>query len=96
MKYLWCGLLGAPVIAGLALWAQTTPSAGPPAQPPSQQFANPPASPDDQTRIILDVTRVNILFTVTDKKGRFITDLGKDDFQIIESKRKALDRRCSV
>ena len=26
-------------------------------------------------------------FTVTDKKGKFITDLGKDDFQVIESKK---------
>src|SRR5438552_11465477 len=39
------------------------------------------------TRIILEVNRVNMLFTVTDKKGRFITDLGKDDFQVIESKK---------
>ncbi len=30
---------------------------------------------DPSTRIILDVTRVNMLFTVTDKKGRFVTDL---------------------
>lgn len=37
--------------------------------------------------IILDVNRVNMLFTVSDKKGRFITDLGKDDFQIFEEKK---------
>ncbi len=42
---------------------------------------------EDQTRIVLDVTRVNMLFTVSDKKGRFVTDLGKDDFEIIENKR---------
>jgi VWFA-related protein len=41
---------------------------------------------DPSTRIILDVTRVNMLFTVTDKKGRFVTDLGKDDFQVFENK----------
>jgi VWFA-related protein len=28
-----------------------------------------------------------MLFTVTDKKGRFITDLTKDDFQVIEAKK---------
>ncbi len=28
-----------------------------------------------------------MLFTVSDKKGRFVTDLNKDDFEIIESKR---------
>src|SRR3954470_20727169 len=42
---------------------------------------------DDPTRIILDVTRVNILFTVTDKKGRFVTDLGKTDFDVVENKK---------
>jgi len=56
----------------------------------AQQTAPKPANatPEEQTRIILDVTRVNLLFTVTDKKGRFITDLSKDDFEIVESKRK--------
>lgn len=44
--------------------------------------------PVDPNRIILDVTRVNMLFTVTDKKGRFITDLGKEDFQVVENKRQ--------
>jgi len=42
---------------------------------------------DPTTKITLDVTRVNVLFTVTDKKGRFVTDLGKDDFQVMESKK---------
>jgi VWFA-related protein len=41
---------------------------------------------DPGTRIILDVTRVNMLFTVTDRKGRFVTDLTKDDFQVFENK----------
>jgi VWFA-related protein len=43
---------------------------------------------DERTRIILDVTRVNLLFTVTDKKGRFVTDLTRDDFQVREGKRE--------
>jgi Ca-activated chloride channel family protein len=45
-----------------------------------------PVDPAD-TRIKVDVTRVNVLFTVTDKKGRFITDLGKDDFLVTENKK---------
>ena len=49
----------------------------------------PPAgSEPDPGRIVLDVTRVNMLFTVTDKKGRFITDLTKDDFQLTEGKKQ--------
>lgn len=42
---------------------------------------------EEKTRIILDVTRVNVLFTVTDRKGRFITNLTRDDFEVIEEKR---------
>lgn len=53
---------------------------------PAQAPAAP--RPDDKTRIVLDVTRVNILFTVTDKKGRFITDLGKAEFEVFEGRRK--------
>ena len=50
----------------------------------------PAQTPQDEptTKITLDVTRVNVLFTVTDKKGRFVTDLVKDDFQVMESKKQ--------
>jgi len=63
-------------------WAQTRP-----AQPAKPSEDNP------QARIILDVTRVNLLFTVTDKRGRFVTDLTKDDFSVREGKnfQKILD-----
>lgn len=58
------------------------------AQQPAQRPGRTPAVQDDeQTRITLDVTRVNILFTVTDKRGRFITDLTKNDFEVIENKK---------
>src|SRR5215468_10469874 len=49
--------------------------------------APPPPQSDETARILVDVTRVNLLFTVSDKKGRFVTDLNKDDFEIIESKK---------
>jgi len=46
------------------------------------------SSPQDSgTTIRLDVSRVNLLFTISDKKGRFVTDLGKDDLEIIENKK---------
>ena len=41
---------------------------------------------DSDSRIQVEVNRVNILFTVTDKKGRFITDLNKADFLVLENK----------
>jgi VWFA-related protein len=47
--------------------------------------APPAAEPD--ARITLDVTRVQLLFTVSDKRGRFVTDLGKDDFEVFEAKK---------
>ncbi|HEX4751085.1 MAG TPA: VWA domain-containing protein [Bryobacteraceae bacterium] len=34
-----------------------------------------------------EVTRVNMLFTVTDKHGRFVTDLGRNDFEVSENKK---------
>src|SRR5450755_559210 len=61
-----------------AVWAQQ--AAAPAAQKPE-------IIDDPSTRIILDVTRVNMLFSVTDKKGRFVTDLAKDDFQVVENKK---------
>lgn len=36
---------------------------------------------------VSEVTRVNMLFTVTDKRGRFITDLNRNDFEIFENKK---------
>ncbi len=45
-------------------------------------------SSEERTRIVLDVARVNLLFAVTDKKGRFVTNLTKDDFEIKEEKRE--------
>jgi VWFA-related protein len=62
-----------------AVWAQQ--AVAPAAQKPAEIVDDP------STRIILDVTRVNMLFTVTDRKGRFVTDLVKDDFQVFENKR---------
>ncbi len=41
----------------------------------------------DPNRIILDVFRVNFLFTVSDRKGRFVINLIKDDFEVYEEKK---------
>lgn len=49
------------------------------------QDSTPGSSADNPIRA--EVTRVNMLFTVTDKKGRFVTDLKKDDFQVFENKK---------
>jgi Ca-activated chloride channel family protein len=76
MNSLLAGLLLASAL-GSALQAQQ------PAQRPGRATEE-----DEKTRIILDVTRVNILFTVTDKRGRFITDLTKNDFEVVDNKKQ--------
>ncbi len=50
-----------------------------PVQPPPQEM--------DET-IKLEVTRVNLLFTVTDRRGRFVNNLTREDFDLIENKRR--------
>jgi Ca-activated chloride channel homolog len=70
------GVLCALVVAVEAQNQKVTP-------PPAAQA--PGAQPE--TSITLDVNRVNMLFTVSDKKGRFITDLSKEDFLITEEKK---------
>lgn len=47
--------------------------------------AQPPTQPDDTIRV--DVQRVSMLFTVSDRHGRFVTDLTKDNFEVIERKK---------
>lgn len=67
-------LAGTGVIAFCAAAPQQNASA----QQPGASAENP---------IRAEVTRVNMLFTVTDKKGRFVTDLTKNDFQVFENKK---------
>jgi VWFA-related protein len=63
----------------IAIWAAE--------QIPAQPAKQAPVEQDDLSRITVDVTRVGMQFTVLDKKGRFVTDLKKEDFDIIEGKR---------
>jgi VWFA-related protein len=63
----------------VAPWAVGQKPTAPPAQSVPQSA--------ESTRIVVDVTQVDLLFTVKDKKARFVTDLTKDDFEIIEKKR---------
>jgi VWFA-related protein len=73
-------ILCASSVLGVALWAAQQNPVQPPKQVPVPQS-------DETTRISVEVTRVNMLFTVTDKKGKFVTNLGKDDFEVIDTKK---------
>ena len=68
-------------LAALPLAAQSK------TKPSKSTAAQTPPAAADEARITLDVTRVQLLFTVSDKKGRFVSDLTKQDFEIIESKK---------
>lgn len=52
-----------------------------------------PAAPTTQARpggdqtISVDVNLVNLLFTVADKKGKFVTNLRKEDFKVFEDEK---------
>jgi Ca-activated chloride channel family protein len=76
----WSAALAVPVCLGVALWAQT-PATAPPVAPGSVDTSQPEA------KFSSGITQVNVLFTVTDKKGRFVTDLTVNDFEVIENKK---------
>lgn len=67
------------LLAGSFMVAQN-----PPPPPPAQ--SQEPTEADSGT-IRSEVTRVNMLFTVTDRKGRFVTDLVRNDFSVFENKK---------
>ena len=65
------------------------------ASPETKSSATPPAPEPDEsaTTIRTTVNEVNVIFTVTDKKGRYITDLKRDDFRVIDDGRPATEIR---
>jgi len=60
---------------------------------PAQNAAPPPGATDDQddkiTTIVKQVDEVSVIFTVTDKRGKFVNDLKKDDFQVVDDSKPA-------
>src|SRR5271165_1785531 len=68
---------------------QSTPAPNTPAPAAAQQ----PAQTDDQeeklTTIVKQVDEVNVVFTVTDKRGKFVNDLKKEDFQVVDDNKPA-------
>ena len=57
-----------------------------PAQSP--QTSQPPQSSQSDQTITVYVDLVNILFTVADRKGKFVTNLRKDDFKVFEDEKQ--------
>lgn len=70
---------------------QPAPAAPPVSSPaPGQQLANPGSSdvPDDNAplgKVVSIVNIKNLIFTVTDKHGKFVKDLKQDQFRILDN-----------
>ena len=82
MKFAAVWLAGVVLFGGVSLLRSQTQR-----PPASNENGQQPLPSSTSGPIRAEVTRVNMLFTVTDKHGRFVTDLGKDDFEIFENKK---------
>ncbi len=78
------------IVAMIALATALCPAQTPPAsaQKPPAPAQTPPAPSPSDSRIRVAVERVNVPFTVTDHKDRFVTDLTQDDFSVYEDGKK--------
>jgi VWFA-related protein len=82
MRKLLVGLVLVLMLASLAAGQRGQRASGPaPAQVASS------SKPSDDQTLSVNVDLVNILFPVVDRKGKFVTNLKKEDFKIFEDER---------
>ena len=62
-------------------------------QPGAPATADSPDTSEPEAKFISRPTEVNVVFTVTDKHGRFIRDLAKDNFNVFDTKEPVKDVR---
>ena len=68
--------------------APSAPAAATPPADAAQKPADPNAPPDDSVLVIkVPTNEVNVVFTVTDKHGKRITDLKQADFHVVDDNR---------
>jgi Ca-activated chloride channel family protein len=72
------------------LFAQTATPATPPA---AQSPDSADSGPDSVAKIRVGINEVNVVFTVTDKHGRRVTDLKQNDFRIVDDSKPAVEIR---
>ncbi|MGO9648451.1 MAG: VWA domain-containing protein [Terriglobales bacterium] len=78
--------------AGVAAASQSQPAPSPQAEGTAPPTAAAPAD-DSAPTIVKRVNEVNVVFTVTDKHGRYVRDLKKNDFKIIDDSKPVLEIR---
>jgi Ca-activated chloride channel homolog len=87
----------APATAPAAPPTQSAPSATPPVKPtPAAPRLEDPDESDAReaiTTIKVPVNEVRVIFTVTDKHGRYIKDLKKNDFKVVDDRKPAAQIR---
>jgi Ca-activated chloride channel family protein len=79
----------------------STPSVAAPAKPPQAAPQNslnktsddPATESTDVPRIKVGINEVNVVFTVTDKHGKRVTDLKQNDFHIVDDRKPAVEIR---
>nr|WP_229739000.1 VWA domain-containing protein [Edaphobacter dinghuensis] len=81
-----------PAASAATAGSQTSPTAQQPAAskttPPTTTTPGQPSSQEEPiTTIQVQVNEVNLIFTVTDKKGRFITGLQRQNFGLLDDQR---------
>jgi Ca-activated chloride channel family protein len=67
------------------------PGAAPPSSSPASSQSQPPspANEDSATTITKTVNEVNVVFTVTDKHGRYVKNLARGDFSVLDDSKPA-------
>ena len=80
--------------ASASVQPQAPPQADPPAaksaqSEPSQSGTPSNPSDDSVSTIVKTVNEVNVVFTVTDKRGRYVRNLGKSDFSVLDDSKPA-------
>jgi Ca-activated chloride channel homolog len=79
------------VAAQSSAQAQQTPPAG--AQKPEQNSSEQGADSGDLPRFRVGTNEVNVVFTVTDKHGKHVTDLKQADFRVVDDNKPAAEIR---
>jgi Ca-activated chloride channel family protein len=91
------------VSSGLPLLSQSPPNPAPQSPPPAQNSAEQKPADDksgeqgadngDIPRIRVGTNEVNVVFTVTDKHGKRVTDLKQGDFRFVDDNKPAVEVR---
>jgi VWFA-related protein len=85
----------APAVSQPAPATPVQPTAGTAIQAPVPTLEDPPQSSDKSdenesvTTIKVPVNEVRVIFTVTDKHGRYIKDMKKNDFKVVDDRKPA-------